>query len=533
MVRPGFGADYDVVIIGSGINALVCGAALALKGKRVCLLEREDVAGGCIRTEQLTLPGFRHDTLSTLYPLFVTSPHFATFEPLLADAGARFVNTDSPTAVVLPDGRSLIFGRDRAANAAAFDALSPGDGAAYVRAMQDIETGAPLIFGLLGGELWRWATLRLLWRETRTRGLRGMVRFFGEAMRSTRDWLATDFRSDLIKALFAPWVLHVGLSPESPLSALMDKLVLFSLEQAGAPMVAGGSDRIVQAFRTIIEARGGTIRTGVEVDRIVTGNGAASGVRLKNGEALSARDAVMASVTPGQLYGRLLGESDTPPEVRADAAAYRHGRGEMQIHLALSEPPQWADPALSHVAMLHLTPGLDGVSRAVNEAERGLLPAEATIVVGQPIAIDPSRAPEGRSILWIQLQELPRNGQLKGDSLGEIAVPADGTWTAEVRDAYADRIVARLAKQIPNLNRSIIGRHAISPADLSTLNVNLVDGDPYGGACGIDQFMLWRPAPTGRNHETPVNKLYHIGASTHPGPGLGGMSGWMAAARIK
>lgn len=527
------GEQHDVVIIGSGINALVCGAALALKGKRVCLLEREDVAGGCIRTEELTVPGFRHDTLSTLYPLFVTAPHFATLAPLLADAGARFVNGDAPTAVLLPDGRSLIFGRDRAANAAAMDALSPGDGAAYVRAMQDIENGAGLIFGLLGGELWRWATLRLLWRETRTRGVRGMARFFRDAMGSSRDWLAADFGSDLVKALFAPWVLHVGLSPESPMSALMDKLVLFSLEQAGAPMVEGGSDRIVAAFRTIIEARGGTIRTGADVDGIVTAKGRATGVRLAGGDMLTARGAVVASVTPGQLYGRLLAESDSQAEVRADAAAFRFGRGEMQIHLALSEPPEWADPDLSKVAMLHLTPGLDGVSRAVNEAERGLLPAEATIVVAQPIAIDPGRAPPGKWIFWIQLQELPRDGQLKGDALGEIAVPASGHWSAAVRDAYADRIIGRLAAQIPNLARSIIGRHVISPADLAALNVNLVSGDPYGGACGIDQFMLWRPAPTGRNHETPIERLFHIGASTHPGPGLGGMSGWMAAAQIR
>jgi len=526
-------AQYDVVVIGSGINALVCGAALALKGKRVCLLEREEVAGGCIRTEQLTVPGFRHDTLSTLYPLFVTSPHFPVFEPLLAAAGARFVNGDWPTAVVLPDGRSLMFGRDRAANAAAMDALHPGDGASYVRAMRAIETGAPLIFGLLGGELWRWATLRLLWRETRARGVRGMVRWFGEAMTSTRDWLSADFGSDLAKALFAPWVLHVGLSPESPMSALMDKLVLFSLEQAGAPMVEGGSANIVQAFRMIIEQRGGIIRTQSRADRIVTTAGKAAGVTLQSGETVLARDAVVASVTPTQLYGRLLAEADTPPDVRADAAAFRHGRGEMQIHLALSEPPQWSDPALGKVAMLHLTPGLDGVSRAVNEAERGLLPAQATIVVAQPVAIDPTRAPAGQWIFWIQLQELPRDGQLVGDALGEIAMPGDGRWTAHVRDAYADRIIARLCSQIPNLERAIIGRHVISPADLAALNVNLVGGDPYGGACGIDQFMLWRPASSGRNHETPVKNLFHIGASTHPGPGLGGMSGWMAASRIR
>jgi len=524
---------FDVLIVGSGINALVCGAALALKGKRVCLLERESVAGGCIRTEELTLPGFRHDTLSTLYPLFVTAPHFATFEPLLAETGARFVNGDTPTAVLMPDGRSLIFRCDRAANAAAMDALAPGDGAAYVRAMAAIETDAPLIFGLLGGELWRWSTLRLLIGAWRKRGLRGLARFFGEAMRSTRDWLEAEFASPLSRALFAPWVLHVGLSPESPLSALMNRLVLLSLEQAGSPMVAGGSDHIVDAFRAIIEARGGAIRTSADVTRIMTSNGTATGVQLATGETIDATEAVVASVMPPQLYGRLLTPADTPPQVRTDAAAYRHGRGEMQIHLALSEPPQWPDAALRDVAMLHITPGLDSVSRAVNEAERGLLPAEATIVVAQPIAIDPSRAPYGKWIFWIQLQELPRDGALKGDALGEIETPPDGRWTDAIRDAYADRIIARLCALIPNLEGAIIGRHTISPADLARLNMNLVDGDPYGGACAIDQFMLWRPSPAGRNHETPVRGLYHIGASTHPGPGLGGMSGWMAAEHIR
>lgn len=525
--------DFDVLIIGSGINALVCGAALALRGKRVCLFEREAVAGGCIRTEELTVPGFRHDTLSTLYPLFVTSPHFPTLAPLLAEAGARFVNGDAPTAVLLPDGRSLIFRRDRAANAAAMDAFSPGDGGAYTRAMAQIEADAPLVFGLLGGELWRWSTVRLLLRELRARGLRGLARFFAGAMRSTRDWLEADFSSPVARALFAPWVLHVGLSPESPLSALMNRLVLFSLEQAGSPMVEGGSDHIVKAFRSIIEARGGAIRTGADVRRILTSAGRATGIVLAGGETVTAAGAVVASVTPTQLYGHLLDPSASPAEVRADAAAYRHGRGEMQIHLALSEPPIWPDAALRDVAMLHITPGLDGVSRAVNEAERGLLPAEATIVVAQPIAIDPTRAPDGRWIFWIQLQELPRDGMLKGDALGEIEVPANGRWTDSVRDAYADRIVARLCALIPNLERSILARHAISPADLARMNVNLVGGDPYGGACGIDQFMLWRPSPSGRNHETPVRGLFHIGASTHPGPGLGGMSGWMAAEHIR
>ena len=145
----------------------------------------------------------------------------------------------------------------------------------------------------------------------------------------------------------------------------------------------------------------------------------------------------------------------------------------MQIHLALSELPDWyGDERLGRTAIVHVTPGLDGVSRAVNEAERGLLPAEATIVCGQPMAVDPSRAPDGSWIVWIQLQELPA-GRVKGDAAGEIDV-GDGTWTEELREAYADRITARLGRHIQNLERATLKRVVLSPADIAALNVNLV-----------------------------------------------------------
>lgn len=531
-MSEGTPAHYDVVLIGSGINSLVCAALLARRGRKVCVLERNDVAGGCIRTDELTLPGFRHDTLSTLYPLFVSAPHFAELGPALAEKGVHFVNTDAPTAVVLPDGRSLVFGRKREANIATFEAMAAGDGAAFQHAMADIETTADLTFGLLGNALWNRKSAGLIGRELWRRGPRGLVETVGGVMQSCRDWLEDGFRSDLVRALFAPWILHVGLSPEATLSAHMGKLILLTLEMFGSPMVVGGSDRIVAGFRAIIEERGGVVRTSAEVSEILTENGQATGVRLASGEVIAASRAVVANVTPTQLYGKLLPELPNLTHAREAAAAYRYGRGEMQIHLALDAPPAWTDPALGKVAMLHLTGGLDAVSKAVNEAERGLLPAEATTVVAQPVALDPSRAPDGKSILWIQLQELPRDGRLRGDAAGKIAVPDDGRWVPEVRDAYADRIIDRLCTHIPNLRESIIGRRVFGPGDLPVLNVNLVDGDPYSGSCTLDQFMLWRPAGSMGGHATAVRKLYHIGASTHPGPGLGGMSGFLASQAI-
>jgi phytoene dehydrogenase-like protein len=198
----------------------------------------------------------------------------------------------------------------------------------------------------------------------------------------------------------------------------------------------------------------------------------------------------------------------------------------MQIHLAMSEPPDWyGDERLARTAIVHVTPGLDGVSRAVNEAERGLLPAEATIVCGQPMAVDPSRAPDGSWIVWVQLQELPA-GRVKGDAAGEIDV-GDGSWTESLREAYADRITARLSRHIRNLERAAIKRVALSPADIAALNVNLVGGDIYGGSCALDQNFLFRPLAQAPGHGTAVDRLWHIGASTHPGPGLGAGSGYL------
>ena len=116
---------------------------------------------------------------------------------------------------------------------------------------------------------------------------------------------------------------------------------------------------------------------------------------------------------------------------------------------------------MENVAITHITTGTDAVSRAINEANCGLLPREATIVVGQPAALDPSRVPAGKGLLWIQLQECPR--RVRGDARGEIDIPEDGAWTEDLRETYADRIINRLAHYIPGLKGSIIARTVLSP----------------------------------------------------------------------
>ena len=328
-------------------------------------------------------------------------------------------------------------------------------------------------------------------------------------------------------------MLHTGLGPEQAVSGFMTQVIACAIQLGGMPVPVGGGVRLVDALAGIVRDAGGELRTGAEVERIAVVDGGVAGVELADGETIDAARAVIAGVTPTQLYGRLLGDGDAPAEVTEAASRFRYGRAGMQIHLALDEPPRWRgarSEALGKTAIVHVTPGLDGVSRAVNEADRGLLPAEATIVVGQPCAVDPSRAPEGKSILWLQLQELPA-GRVGGDAAGELDV-GDGTWTEELREAYADRIVARLGESIENLGGATLKRVALSPVDLESLNPNLVAGDIYAGSCALDQNLLWRPFAASPGHGTAIEGLWHVGASTHPGPGLGAGSGYLVAKEL-
>ena len=485
---------------------------LALKGRKVLILEREDRLGGCLMSGEVTLPGFTHDVMATTWVLFMTGPAGAVLGPHLARHGFVYAHSPHPTAVVRPDGSALVLTMDRARNVAALNAVAAGDGEQHALDVGGIARDAPFLFALLGGNLWSWGTLRLLLGQVRRRGLRGLVGWFGRALAPARGWLEGSYASPLVQALYAPWVLHCGLTPENAYSAKMGQVVAFALEAAGAPVVKGGAGQAVAAFAALIREQGGELRSGAEVSRINVQEGRVTGVTLAGGEVVAARS-VLASVTPSQLA--VLLAAVTLPE----APPFRHGRGNFQLHYALDRVPEWQSPGLEEVALIHLSDGIDAVSKSANEAERGMLPEVPTICVGQPSRLDPSRCPPGKAVLWLQVPDAPR--MIKGDAAGQIAAR---DWNA-AREAFADRIEAILARHIKDFAAIKLARRAYSPADLAALNVNLVGGDPYGGMCSIDQFFVWRP----NANANLVKGLAHIGASTHPGPGLGGGSGYLAA----
>lgn len=517
-------SGFDAVFVGSGINSLAGAALLSRAGWSVCVLERDDRAGGAIRTvPDLIAPGYTHELLSSWHPLFVGSAAYAELGDDLHRHGLEYLNTDLPTGSAYPDGSAAFLTTSLEENVAQL-------GLAWEAEFNGFMANADLSFGVLSSELWSPAGLGLARKAYRRFGRTGLASFSGEVLQTCRDWLQGTFESPAAHGLLAPWVLHTGLGPDSAMSGFMTKVIAAALQLGGMPVPKGGGVRLVEALEAVIREHGGEVRTGAQVERVLVADGKATGVRLAGGETVQAARAVIASVTPNALYGRLLGEGDTPEPQRSSALRYRYGLAGMQIHLALSERPRWrGDERLARTAIVHVTPGLDGVSRAVNEATRGLLPAEATIVCGQPMAVDPSRGPEDGWIVWIQLQELPQRP--RGDAAGELDV-GDGTWTEALREAYADRIVARLGEHIENLGAATIGRHVLSPADLARINVNLEHGDIYAGSCALDQNLVWRPRPELPGHRTPVENLWHIGASTHPGPGLGAGSGYLVAKEL-
>ncbi|MBY5932716.1 NAD(P)/FAD-dependent oxidoreductase [Tateyamaria omphalii] len=515
---------FDHLVIGSGINGLVAAAMLAKSGARVLVIEREDRIGGCLYTsDDVTLPGFHHDVMAATFVLFMTGPAQQALGDDLAAHGMAYCNGTHPTAVLRPDGSALVLTTDRSANVAAFNARADGDGDQHARDVGGIEQDAEFLFALLGQSLWSRRIAWLLARRAWKVGLGPLKAWFGRALQPARGWLETSYDSADVQALWAPWVLHVGLTPEATYSGQMGRVIAFALEAAGAPVVKGGAGQAAEALRKVIESHGGEVRTGIEARHAIIDTGRCVGVETTNKHVLHATN-VIASTSPAQLYDGLLSPQKDEPDVKS----YRYGRGNFQLHFALDGPIDWTAEGLEDVALIHLADGIDSVSKSANEAERGMLPERPTICVGQPHRLDPTRCPEGKAILWLQIPDAPRT--IKGDAAGSIDTTPE--WTETVREAFADRVEAILSQHIRNWRKIRLKRRAYSPADLARMNVNLVGGDPYGGACTLDQFFVWRPHAGQSNYSTGVKNLYHIGASTHPGPGLGGGSGFNVAKEL-
>ncbi len=516
---------YDVVVVGAGHNALVAAAYLARSGKSVLVLESDERVGGFVRTDEFA-PGFFGDTYSAAHTLFVAGQVWSELGEDLGAQGLRYLSTDFASGVSMEDGATAVMPRTTEDFVVEADRLAPGDGAAFADMMEEVGPLVPDIFALFDLDLTSAPAKEILDRLLRQGS--GYSPFAASVLESARDAVSR-FSSPAMRSMLGSWPTHFSKAPDEAGGGLWAKLFLLASMQSGLPVPQGGSGKLAEALSAVVHAAGGVVRTGERVSAIGVQGGRATSVSTADGQRYAARQAVIASVNPDQLYLGLLDDDVVPQALARQARGYRYGRGQVQINLALSETPAWPDERFTCVGQPFLTDSLDGLALHVTQTMAGALPAKPTVSVHSPSAIDPTRAPAGQAVMRVQVTDVPVRPT--SDAGGRIEV-GDGTWTRELADRFTDRVLDVVGAHLPNISSAVIARSIITPSDLARANANAGPGDPYGGAQDLAQSFFFRPLPGQPSHRTHIPNLFTLGAGTWPGGGVSGASGRIVARQL-
>jgi len=510
----------DAIFIGAGINSLGAAVLLGEVGWRVLVLDRNEVPGGAVRTLQLTLPGFHHDIGAMNLTVLASSPFFQEHQSQFAKYGAEFITADRSFGSIAPDGRFLGITTDRDVNLRAIAQFSPADAQAWKTWNADFDRCAPILFRILGSPAVAGGPLEYVFgkevpvpEETR-QALRGIL------VDSLRHNLTARFESDAVQALIAAWGLHLDYAPDVAGGCWMPFLETNVDQRQGISLVKGGSGHVIHALCRMVEETGGEVRTAQTVEKILFDSGRAVGVQLADGESIRCSRAVVASVTPTALLK--LADGHLPRAEVSQARDWQFGPGTLVVHLALAELPQWTAAAARQSFYVHLGPTLDDLAAAYQQGMAGLLSARPFCVVAQPTLYDPSRAPDGRHVLWVMVRAVP--AEIRGDAAGKIS---GSQWTDDVKNAFADRVLELIEEHAPGFRAAVLARTIHSPRDLEHLNPNLVGGDLNAGSMHLAQFYGQRPFQGASR--TPLPGLYLCGASTWPGGGANPGSGILVA----
>jgi phytoene dehydrogenase-like protein len=458
--------------------------------------------------------------------LFAGSAFFKAHQEELAGHGLELAPVSDCFSSVFPGGRWMGVSADLDATTRRIASLSDGDARRWRELLEAFPARAEDLFALLGNSLNIRAFAYFIFKTLRKNGFRGgadLVRFL---LSSPRAWLTESFESPEVRATLGAWGMHLDFAPDIAGGAMFPYLEAMANQSFGMVLGKGGADTIIRAMTGMITARGGVVECGVEVAQVLTAGGRATGVRLTDGREISARRAVIANVAPGALPG-LVGGSTGDQGFDAGMKRFAHAPGTMMIHLALDALPDWAaGEELKRFAYVHLAPSLDQMARTYQQAKAGLLPDEPVIVVGQPTAVDPSRAPDGKHVIWMQVRMVP--AEIRGDAAGTI--PATG-WE-DAKEAMAERALDILERYAPGGRDHILARHLVGPLDLEADNPNLVGGDQVCGSHHLSQHFMFRPMFGRADGSTPIKGLHLTGAGVWPGGGLGAGPGFLLARRL-
>ena len=455
-------------VVGAGPNGLAAAIVLAQAGLHVDVLEAQAQPGGAARTMELTLPGFKHDFGSAVYPLGAGSPFFASLP--LNQHGLEWIHSLAPLAHPLDDGTAVMLERSLDQTSGSLGI----DGKAWDQLMRPFvehwKKFAPQILG----------PVSFLPRSPLL-----MARFGMLAVQSAHS-VARRFRDQRTRALFAGLAAHSFLSLDEPLSAAFGILMAVPAHAVGWPIPRGGAQSITTALCGVLASFSGKLRTSAPVENLT---------------ALSSYDLTLCDLTPRQLLkvgGRRFSES-----FKQRLAGYRYGAGVCKVDYALSAPIPWKAADCSRAATVHLGGSFEEIAESEKAVRTGHHPDRPFVLLAQPSLFDSSRAPTGKHTAWAYCH-VPNGSNV--DML--------------------QKLEGQIERFAPGFRDCILARRVFSPAGLESMDANLVGGDIGGGIMDIRNFLF---RPTRRHYATSAPDIYICSSSTPPGGGVHGMCGYHAA----
>ena len=517
---------WDAIVVGGGHNGLVNAAYLARAGKKVLVLEKRPRVGGAAVTEEV-FPGFKFSMFS--YVVSLLRPEIIR-DLDLPGHGLHILPLES-TLTPMENGDYLAGWADHDDTRRELYRHSPKDAEAYDvygRLMYHMAHAVKPILGLVPPDptsLNPKDLMGLLRLGKHFRGL-GAEQFhalFKLMTMSSADFLDEWFETDVLKATkSASGIIGTFLGPRSPGTAYV-LLHHYMGEIDGVfrawGFAKGGTGSVSEAIAGAARRLGAEIRTDASVAKVLVKNGRAAGVVLENGDELRAK-IVVSGLDPRRTFLGLLEERDLPGELVADIKRFKFRGSSGKVNLALGELPNFTcmpgnGPHLR--GAMSISPSLEYVERAYDDAKWGEFSRRPYMDIVIPSMIDPGMAPPGKHVMSIFVQYAPYN--------------VNGGWTDEKREAFGDAVIDAVARFAPNIRSAILHRQVITPLDIERIT-GLTEGNIFAGELALHQLFFLRPAPGWAKFRTPVKGFYQCGSGTHPGGGIMGASGRLAAREI-
>jgi len=515
-------SQFDCIVIGGGHNGLVTAAYLARAGKKVCVLERREVLGGCTSTEELW-PGFRVSPAAYVVSLLLPQ----IIEDLsLRQNGLEILPRDPSSFTPLPDSRYLLLGHDGAGNRRQIAKFSQKDAEAYAgyeaflgRVATTLE---PVMMAPMPELPPRLRDAPKWWRIHRA------VKRLGPELRPTVELLtgaATTvldrwFDTDPLKATLATdAIIGAFTAPSIPGSAYV--LLHHVMGSTGGKRgvwgyVRGGIGRLADALAESCRQLGVEIRREAEVAAVNYDGRRVAGVTLADGSEVQAK-VIASSIDANHTFLKLLGREHLPADFGRRVADIDYSSATAKINLALDALPDFdcgeVDPGVALRGTTHISPTMEYLERAFDDAKYGRPSRRPVLECTMASVVDPSLAPPGKHVMSIFVQYAPY----------ELA---DGSWDEPTKEGFADRCIETLAEFAPNIKEIILHRQVLSPVDFEEVYA-LSGGNIMQGAMNFDQL-----GPMRLGYRSPVRGLFLCGAATHPGGGIIGACGLNASREI-